>query len=412
MTRFARTRSCERIGERAPASRTADMATLGGDSVIRDSEVLVDEVGKFLCTATEYVLFLRSVYPPNVFEQRLLYGVYVYVARSSVLSEYVQQLVLGAQQLMLRNEAPELRLHAYEVTVYQELVASGEGPSQKVVRPLENFVFSLDVALSAHALSRGGDGVRRVDLAEAFRAILVQLSACDAKATSNLPLDTFPLFRVPPSSSPSLSPANRAGTFIDTTPGWAAEPGVRDHPPHADETRFRPHATASVESWGNTSAVAVPADAVGRDDRRWQRVFQVHLRCRGTPARHREAGGYRLGRAGGDGSGGSVRGVLNKAYQVPKGPGGLPRRIDDGAFPWAASAQMETPLLQPHGAAAPEAGRHVDDVMDVDGSDARNVADAPVHERVHVKPLASVEVTSGQSDTVLLRMTLDAEALV
>ncbi|ORY91604.1 DNA-binding protein [Leucosporidium creatinivorum] len=155
----------------------------------------IDEVTKFLEVIFHSILYLRHVYPAQIFAQKQKYGIAVWQSRNPPLTEYVKRIVeCVKEELGKVSSGSSSARRARACSSAERFTRPSESPQhtlQKVAlvikatnldeTPLERFVFDFEWLVPESELT-GEDfvpaarGVSRADLDDLFRALISKVN--------------------------------------------------------------------------------------------------------------------------------------------------------------------------------------------------------------------------------------------
>lgn len=102
------------------------------------SSALASTLCEFLSASAHLILYVRRVYPEEVFERRRLFDVAVYRSRHAELNDYISNAVHALQALLQRGEADAMVLNIMGASPTLPLGAGSRSP-----RLLESFRFEI-----------------------------------------------------------------------------------------------------------------------------------------------------------------------------------------------------------------------------------------------------------------------------
>eukprot|EP00053_Salpingoeca_punica_P013293 m.119905 g.119905 ORF g.119905 m.119905 type:complete len:211 (+) comp16164_c0_seq1:86-718(+) len=146
------------------------------DAAFQLSAVVANILCEFLEVAINSILYVRNVYPPEVFERQKKYNIPVQMARHPDLKKYIADIVIAMKPWISQNMVD------YVLVIISQ-------PSGEVV---ERFMFEMDTAPAL--LLRAEENAEQLDLESYFRAFLLKISICDAHLRPNPPDCTFSVF--------------------------------------------------------------------------------------------------------------------------------------------------------------------------------------------------------------------------
>jgi len=168
-----------------------DMAKLSSNDVIdleREAQYLSESwlngsFLEFLEVFIHQILYIRNVYPQEIFERRRKYGIPVWMSRHPGLNEYIFQ--------FLRHTAPIMDqglMQSFALVILKQ-------PKSGLTRsPAEKYIMDLGTGLSAahgdtKMTSQGGNE----KLEAQFKAVLIKLSLAETNLVDPDPDDSFTL---------------------------------------------------------------------------------------------------------------------------------------------------------------------------------------------------------------------------
>ena len=131
------------------------------DPVISSKEDLVDELMSFTEAAIHNILYIREVYPPNLFSKARIYNVPVWKARHPQLTGYIRTVIEAIRPLYLKGLIDKLCL-----------VICLADPKRT---PIEQYVLTCKILNSAD-----GVNVTRTSLETILRSFLLKINVSDA----------------------------------------------------------------------------------------------------------------------------------------------------------------------------------------------------------------------------------------
>ncbi|KAM0746393.1 DNA-binding protein [Meredithblackwellia eburnea MCA 4105] len=131
-------------------------------------------VQEFLETAFHTILYLRQIYPPDLFAKRKTYDtVLVYQSRHPTLNEYIGRIIEAIGEELAKGSLKKVALVIKEANLEE--------------KPLERFVFDFGwLFASENRPAEGEDwtpktnGLSRTDVEHNLRAFLLKLNAADS----------------------------------------------------------------------------------------------------------------------------------------------------------------------------------------------------------------------------------------
>ncbi|KAJ3034541.1 MAD2 mitotic arrest deficient-like 2 [Rhizophlyctis rosea] len=152
-------------------------AASGQDTEARlsHSDVLVH----FLEAAIHYILYIRNVYPADLFEPRKLYNVPVRMSRHPTLNSYIAHVLTAVRPDLLKGIVKKIYIPILNPTTN---------------KPVEKFTFQIKDLLSGiegEALQSTETSVNASDIETYLRSFLLKISVCESMLTPNPPNCTF-----------------------------------------------------------------------------------------------------------------------------------------------------------------------------------------------------------------------------
>ncbi|KAI8999587.1 DNA-binding protein [Gaertneriomyces semiglobifer] len=181
---------------------TNDLPAPTGPTLSYDE--LIDTLLEFLEVAIHHVLFVRKVYPAEVFERRRKFNLPVNVSRYPKLNDYIRNILMGIKPDLHKNSVKKLYIAI-----------------QKNHQTLEKFTFEI-----RGLLERFDEDIRRkqqttlttTDIQSHLRGFLTKLSVSDSTLAPNPPDCTFTLLV-------EMSDDNNIPSAYSDQPEWIpAEP--------------------------------------------------------------------------------------------------------------------------------------------------------------------------------------------
>ncbi|KAF8600316.1 DNA-binding protein [Ceratobasidium sp. AG-I] len=163
----------------SPAAGASSSKDMPGEKGLTFNQT-VREIVEFLEVAIHTILFIRGVYPPDLFVRRRKWDAPVYQSRHPVLNEYISGAVSAVRDELLMGTVERMVV----------VIKSGQDVA------LERFIFSLNAVVQPGPaeLSKWNkdsiikDALPFLALPQHFRAFLVKLSLVEAQL-SDLPED-------------------------------------------------------------------------------------------------------------------------------------------------------------------------------------------------------------------------------
>ncbi|KAI8819248.1 MAD2 mitotic arrest deficient-like 2, partial [Fimicolochytrium jonesii] len=163
---------------------------------------------EFLEVAIHYILYIRSVYPAELFSPRRKYNVPVRMSRHPVLNGYIRDVLSGLTPDLQRGTVSKLYLVIHDPRTKQ---------------PYEKFTFqirTLTEGLSESMLKNAESSIGVGDVERHLRAFLLKISVCDALLAPNPPDAAFAI--LVELSEEAKGPVNelaKAAPWIPSDPG-------------------------------------------------------------------------------------------------------------------------------------------------------------------------------------------------
>jgi len=160
-------------------------------------EALLREVSTVFCefleAATHTLLFIRNVYPPEIFERRRKFNVPVRQSRHKDLNDYISGAVADMKQWMDKG-------------LIEKVVLAVEDCATK--EQIERFVFEVDVDLTDQAQSPAKGQVQahsQAELEDALKQVLLKINIADSVMPPVRTDATFSLYVHAPTTIPQSS---------------------------------------------------------------------------------------------------------------------------------------------------------------------------------------------------------------
>ncbi|TYZ65041.1 hypothetical protein PybrP1_004493 [[Pythium] brassicae (nom. inval.)] len=143
-------------------------------------DILTDLLLEFVQALVHEFLFLAKVYPPDSFEQRVLYDVPLHMNRYPALTEYIRSMLAGCRAWLHAGELEKLCivvLSAHGRTVETLVVETKWAMATAPPRGGGDAATRTGATLSTSTLEERSPGLPLVKIEEALRAALVALVA-------------------------------------------------------------------------------------------------------------------------------------------------------------------------------------------------------------------------------------------
>ncbi|KAI9096639.1 mitotic spindle assembly checkpoint protein MAD2B [Phlyctochytrium arcticum] len=139
---------------------------------------LVDTLIDFLEVSIHYILYIRNLYPPEIFEARRKYNVPVKMARYPVLSEYIRGVLEAIKPDLLAGTVSKLYIAIHD---------AARRPVEKFTFELKSLMEGLDVSVRKHAQTT----INKHDIEIYLRSFLLKIAVCDSMLAPNPPECAF-----------------------------------------------------------------------------------------------------------------------------------------------------------------------------------------------------------------------------
>ncbi|KAF9056132.1 DNA-binding protein [Panaeolus papilionaceus] len=129
---------------------------------------LVHAIAEFIEVAIHTILYVRQVYPADIFVRRKKYNTAVYQSRHPALNEYITGAIKAVQEELAQGKIEKV------VIVIKD----------KEQTAMERFIFSLDTIINVEGFNKDTsveEGITFSSLAQYFRSFILKLSLIEAQ---------------------------------------------------------------------------------------------------------------------------------------------------------------------------------------------------------------------------------------
>ncbi|KAH8925478.1 DNA-binding protein [Atractiella rhizophila] len=148
----------------------------------------VDEIQHFLEAAINHILYIRQIYPHDLFEKRQKYSAPVYQARHPLLINYIASLVQAVRDELFNGTLSRLSLIFFSPSEPEVPLETFNFDFNWLVKDIQDFVGDSDAAQTRRQQKPMKDGMLRCNLDLFLRAFILKISTMEANL-ADLPTD-------------------------------------------------------------------------------------------------------------------------------------------------------------------------------------------------------------------------------
>ncbi|TPX62013.1 hypothetical protein SpCBS45565_g07097 [Spizellomyces sp. 'palustris'] len=135
---------------------------------------LVDTLIEFLEVAIHYVLYVREIYPADIFEPRRKYNVPVRMSRHPVLNGYIRDVLAGIKPDLQKGVVSKVYLAIHD-------------PARNVVEKFTFQIRSLMEGIEEGVRKHAQTSINTSDVEAYLRSFLLKIAVCDSMLNPNPP---------------------------------------------------------------------------------------------------------------------------------------------------------------------------------------------------------------------------------